>query len=172
MLALAALAVTLAASPDVPRSARLLDDAPLLAQAELPPPLPEPGPTLVPQVSSLQLQADIAALRRERPSLGGGIALVSTGGGLVLLGGYFFLMNALTSSFTGSFTSGPLFPIGVLSLTVGLPLTVIGVWLLYNRIDQRKRIDTELKLLRQELQGQPRLNPLSLAPAPLHLAAL
>lgn len=126
-----------------PAGVHLLDDAPLLAQA---------GPPMVPsdaQVSAQQLRVDIDALKKLRPGIGGGIALVSTGGGLALLGGLYAALSAAVP-FGGAF--GPLLIIGIVGLAIGLPLAGIGVWLLFTRIADRQRIDEELTSLRQQLQ--------------------
>ena len=130
-----------------PAGVHLLDDSPLLAQ--LTPTMPGDA-----QVSAQQLQVDIDALRKQRPSLGGGIALVSTGGGLALLGG---LYAALSSAISFGGALSPILIIGIVGLAIGLPLAGIGVWLLFTRIADRQRIDTEIKSLRDQLQlVQPR----------------
>ena len=131
-----------------PAGVHLLDDAPLLAQVA-PPMLPSDT-----QVTAQQLQVDIDALKKQRPSLGGGIALVSTGGGLALLGGLYLAISVLIP-FGGGLS--PLLVIGIIGLAIGLPLAGIGVWMLFTRLADRQRIDDELKNLRQQLQLiQPR----------------
>ncbi len=131
-----------------PAGVHLLDDAPPRAQVA---PLMMPSDA---QVSAQQLQVDIDALRKQRPSLGGGIALVSTGGGLALLGGL-YLVVSVAIPFGGALS--PLLILGVIGLAVGLPLAGVGVWLLFTRIADRQRIDEEIKSLRQQLQlVQPR----------------
>lgn len=130
-----------------PGGVRLLDDAPLLAQ-------------LVPsdaQVSAQQLQVDIDALKKQRPSLGGGIALVSTGGGLALLGGLYLALS-VAIPFGGGLSA--VLILGIVGLAIGLPLAGIGVWMLFTRGDDRRRIDDEIKSLRQQLQLiEPRPSP-------------
>lgn len=133
-------------------SARLLTDAPLLAQA----PIPDPDAN----VSWQQLQVDIDALRRTRPSIGGGIALTISGGSVALLGGYLMLTSALSFSTTAvPVLANPLFILGLVPLIAAAPLIVIGVWMLYNALEQRGRIDAEVKRLR-ELQQQRRARDL------------
>lgn len=130
-----------------PAGVHLLDDSPLLAQLV-------PGEA---QVSAQQLQIDIDALKRQRPSLGGGIALVATGGGLALLGGLYLAVSVLIP-FGGGLS--PLLIIGIVGLAIGLPLAGVGVWLLFTRLGDRQRIDDELKALKQQLQlMEPRPTP-------------
>lgn len=137
-----------------PHGVRLLDDAPLFAQADAPPPLvPSTAPASEAQVSAQQLQVDLDALKKQRPGLGGGIALVSAGGTVALLGVLYLAVSG-----TAFFGVGlnPFLIVGVVCLGVGLPLVAIGVWLLYNRVEERKRIDEETRSLKQQLQ---RLRP-------------
>ena len=54
-------------------------------------------------------------------------------------------------------------------LWVGLPLVALGVWLLYNRLDERKHIDEETAKLKQQLQSRqpaPQQYAPQLAPPP------
>ncbi len=130
-----------------PQGVRLLDDAPLLAQA---PSLVPMVPATEAQVSSAQLQVDIEALRKMRPSVGGGIALVASGGTAALLGGLYLGIGAGLGGFAGAVN--PFFVLGAIGLGLGAPLVLIGVWLLWNRIEERARIDEEMKNLRLQLQ--------------------
>ncbi|MDP1825790.1 MAG: hypothetical protein Q8L48_21185 [Archangium sp.] len=133
-----------------PQGVHLLDDAPLFAQADAPPPLlPSAAPASEAQVSAQQLQVDLDALKRQRPGLGGGIALVSAGGTVALLG-VLYLAVSSAAFFGGGLN--PFLIVGAVCLGVGLPLVAIGVWLLYNRMEERKRIDDETKSLREQLQ--------------------
>jgi hypothetical protein len=139
-----------------PQGVRLLDDAPLLAQA---PSMVPMVPATEAQVSSAQLQVDIEALRKMRPSVGGGIALVASGGTAALLGGLYLGIGAGLGGFAGAVN--PFFVLGAIGLGLGAPLVLIGVWLLWNRIEERGRIDEEMKNLRLQLQQSrppPRLN--------------
>ena len=139
-----------------PHGVRLLDDAPLLAQIA-PPLLPVDGapateaPLSDAQVSAQQLQVDIDALKKSRPALGGGIALVSAGGTTALLGALYLAVSGIAG---GAFAGGiNLFVvIGAVGLGIGLPLVAIGVWLLYNRLEERKRSDDEIGRLKGQLQ--------------------
>jgi len=152
MLALTIVLLSVSGDLGSARSARLLDDAPVLL-AQAPPAVVTPANPVMTdaQVSSQQLQVDIDALRRQRPGLGGGIALVATGGGIALLGGYFMLMAALTSSFGVMLTANPLFILAIGSFVIGAPLMVIGIWLLVTKVEQRNLIDAEIVKLRQEM---------------------
>jgi hypothetical protein len=170
MLALTIVLLSVSGDLGSAHSARLLDDAPvLLAQAPMPPAVVVPAnPEMSDaQVSAQQLQVDIDALRRQRPGLGGGIALVATGGGVALLGGYFMLMAALTSSFGVMLTANPLFILAIGSFVIGAPLMVIGIWLLVTKVEQRNLIDAEITKLRQEMnrkQQQQRAAPWGVRP--------
>lgn len=149
MLALTLLLLSVPAQIGAPRGVHLLDDAPLLAQA--PPLVPVEPQASDAQVSARQLEVDLEALRKARPSIGGGIALVTTGGGLAALGGlYLALSAALGAPMAIIYVGGGL-------LAVGLPLAIIGVWLLYNRLEERGRIDAESKVLKEQLQQRRRL---------------
>lgn len=131
-------------------AARLLTDAPLLAQAPLQPPAADAD------VSWQQLQADIDGLRRARPSIGGGMALTISGGAVALAGGFLMLTGGL--AFAGStlpILSNPIFVIGLIPLIAAAPIILIGVWALSNALEQRGRIDAEVARLRQ-LQQQRR----------------
>lgn len=133
-----------------PHGVRLLDDAPRLAQLDAPPPLvPSAAPASEAQVSAQQLQVDLDALKKQRPGLGGGIALVSAGGTVALLG-VLYLAVSSAAFFGGGLN--PFVIVGAVCLGVGLPLVAIGVWLLYNRLEERKRIDDETKSLKNQLQ--------------------
>lgn len=153
MLALTIVLLSVSGDLGSAHSARLLEDAPLFAQALPPPPpmVPSEPELSDAQVSAQQLQVDIDALRRQRPGLGGGIALIATGGGIALLGGYFMLMAAITSSFGVMLTANPLFVLAIASFVIGAPLMVIGIWLLATKIEQRNLIDAEVNKLRLEL---------------------
>lgn len=145
-----------------PQSIHLLDDSPLLAQVAAPPLLPSSPPATEGQVSARQLQADLDALKRQRPGLGGSITLLAIGGGATVVGAlYLLLSTSVGLAFGGGLN--PFLLIGALGLGVGVPLLVIGVWLLYNRLEDRRRIDQESKSLRQQLQqiqpSDPRYAP-------------
>lgn len=159
MLAFALVLLT-ASADSAPRAARLLDDAPLVAQVSPAPVVPAPEVSDA-QVSVQQLQVDIDALRRQRPNLGAGIAFTVSGGGVALFGGFFLFMAAITSAFV-PVTANPLFIIGIAGLVIAAPFVVIGVWLLVNRIEERNRIDAELTQLRRQLDQKLREQP----PAP------
>ena len=85
-----------------PQGVHLLDDAPLLLAQVAPPLLPATQPSTDAQVSALQLQVDIAALKKQRPGLGAGIALVSAGGTSALLGALYMGLSTAIGSFGGT----------------------------------------------------------------------
>ena len=150
MLALT-LALLTASSADVgTRSARLLDDAPLVAQADAPPMVPLEQSEA--QVSAAQLQVDLDALKKQRPGLGGPITLVALGGGLALTGGLYVLLGATSGGAVSAFSS--LMFVGIGALAVGVPMAVIGVWMLVNRLQDRAAIDAESARLRKQLEQQ------------------
>src|SRR5262245_34148739 len=104
-----------------PQGVRLLDDAPLLAQADA---TIVPRPATEAQVSSAQLQVDIEGLRKMRPSVGGGIALVASGGTAAVLGGLYMGIGAgLGFGFAG--VLNPFFVLGAIGLGLGAPLILI-----------------------------------------------
>lgn len=148
-------ALVLLSQIGAPQGVHLLDDTPLLAQVG--PPL-TPAPASEAQVSAQQLQVDLDALKKQRPGLGAGIALVSSGGTTALLGGLYLGLSSALGSFAGAVN--PLMVIGAIGLAIGLPLVIIGVWILYNRLEERQLIDAETKKLREELKRvQPRPPP-------------
>lgn len=129
---------------EAPRAVRLLEDVALAQLPPVPPPVDAPLAAPAPFVSAQQLQVDIAALKRMRPGIGGGIALIAAGGGLGIAGGFYVAIGLAA-------TVAPVWAIGVGALAVGLPLAVIGIWLLVNAIPERARIDAEITKLRREL---------------------
>ncbi|MBL8915682.1 MAG: hypothetical protein JNM17_33595 [Archangium sp.] len=129
---------------EAPRSVRLLEDTVLAQLPPAPPPADAPLASPQPFVSAQQLQVDIAALKRMRPGIGGGIALIAAGSGLAIAGGFYIAIGLAA-------TVAPVWAIGVGALAVGLPLAVIGIWLLVNAIPERARIDDEIGKLRREL---------------------
>ena len=142
-----------------PHGVRLLDDTPLLYAQVAPPLIPVEGspsteaPISDAQVSAQQLQVDIDALKKTRPGLGGGIALISTGGTIAILGVLYLAISGL--AFFGAGVN-PFLIVGAVGLGIGLPLVAIGVWLLYNRMEERKRTDEELGKLKKQLQLKQR----------------
>ena len=155
MLALTLVALSLGQIGS-PRGVHLLDDTPLLAQVE-PPLVPAAEPQSQAQVSAQQLQVDLDALKKQRPSLGGGTALVASGGTVALTGAFYLAISSL-ASFGGGINLFII--IGAVGLGIGLPLVAIGIWLLYNRIEDRKHIDEETARLKKELQlRQPQRSP-------------
>lgn len=165
MLALTLVLLSVSGEIGTPRGVRLLDDAPWLAQVA-PPLVPADAPASDAQVSAQQLQVDLDALKKQRPGLGGGITLVSLGGSTTLLGA---LCLALSGLAFGGAGANPFLIIGAVGLGIGLPLVAIGVWLLYNRLEERKHIDVETARLKQQLrqrQAQPREYAPPTAPPP------
>lgn len=134
-----------------PQHVRLVDDAPLLAQVTLSP---------VPMVSapdepvpSAQLQADLAALRKMRPSLGLPVTLIIVGGASALVCGFLELMIAGLRGFGGNAGTSPLI-VAAVGASISLPIGTLGSWLLYDRLAERGRLDKEARALRLELGQQ------------------
>ena len=147
MLVLTAVLLTISGDVQAGRSARLLDDAPLVAQADLP----------LPPTSMAQLQTDLSALTRMRPSMGGPVTLVVFGIIGALNGGLLLGMSALIDG--AIILTSPIALVGMVTALVGIPMLVLGAWLTWDRIDERVRIEkTRHELQRQlrELQRQPR----------------
>ncbi|MFO0597177.1 MAG: hypothetical protein U0228_17825 [Myxococcaceae bacterium] len=131
--------------PVAGRSARLLDQDGVLVG------VPPPPPEMVMPASAPQIQTDIAALRRMRPGIGGGIALIVAGGALMAAGGLYTALGVGVNVVV-------MWAMGVGCLVVGGPVLVIGVWLLVTRLPERDRIDAELNRLRLELAERQRLD--------------
>ena len=149
MLAFTLLLLTQIGSP---QGVRLLDDAPLQVQVT-------PGLQSDAQVSAQQLQADIDGLKKMRQGLGAGVTLVAIGGSGAALGA---INLALSSVLSGGGGINIFVVLGVIGFGVGLPLLTIGVWILYNRLEERKRIDDETTSLKKELlrrRAQPANRP-------------
>lgn len=168
MLPLALLVLSLPAQASLadhlPRGVHLLEPT-LLAQAD--------APLLAPEAPSApltvaQLQADINALKRLRPGLGGAVSLVSVGLSSSLLGALYLGLGAAL----GTVTQTTVFLVlGLAFLGVGAPLAILGGWMLYHRLADRTRIDAELRTLnsqlRQALQAPPALGPPPAGPVPV-----
>jgi hypothetical protein len=169
MLALTLVLLSVSGGIGSPRGVRLLDDAPMLLAEIAPPLLPYVAPPTDAQVSAQQLQVDIEALRKQRPPLGGGIALVTAGGSTALLGALYLAISGVAG--VGIAGVNPFIIIGAVGLGIGLPLVAIGVWLLYNRLEERKHIDEETAKLREQLRSrQPTPQPYSPPYSPPQIA--
>ncbi len=143
----------------LPRGVHLVE-ATLLAQAEPPPLL---GADLAPPVSLKQLQADYDALRRSRPSFGGPITMLGLGGGGSLLGVTYLVVSTSMGLFSGTTV---FLVLGIAFLAVGLPLGIIGAWLLYHRIADRVRLEQEMKALQAQMQELRQTPAQELPPPP------
>lgn len=166
MLPLALLVATLPAQASLrdltPSGVHLLDEG-LLAQTA--PPL-EPLPPLEAPPTPAQLKAEYDALKRTRVSLGAPITLMALGGAASVLGITYLVISTSVGLFVG--TVSPFLVLGLALLVVGVPLAVIGTWLLFNRIGDRRRIDAELKELEQQLR-ELEAAPQPPAPPPLQV---
>lgn len=164
MLTLTIALVSVTGSIGQPQGVRLLDDAPLLAQVA-PPLVPADQPPSDATVSAQQLEVDLVALKKARPGLGGAITLLAVGGGVAIVGGIYAGLSAAIGSFTGGLNI--ILIVGVVGLAIGLPLAAIGAWMLYNRLEDRKRIDDQSKQLKLQLQQLQRpANPAWPQPPP------
>ena len=152
MLALTLVLLSVSGEIGSPQGVRLLDDSPVLLAEIAPPLLPSVAPESDAQVSAQQLQVDIEALRKQRPGLGGGIALVSAGGSTALLGALYLAISGIAGF--GAAAVNPFIIIGAVGLGIGLPLVAIGVWMLFNRLEERKHIDEETTKLKQQLKSR------------------
>lgn len=176
MLLSVVLSLSAASVGDVPRSAMLLAANEQFAQSEppmVPAPTPGPGigaPNFGAQTPAAQLLYEIAALRRERPGIGGAVTLLGIGGGLGIAGAFYFLISGLVGGFT---FSNPLMVIGLVGMCIGLPMALIGTWLLIGKLNERHRIGEEIHRLETELkqvrarglttQGPPEFVPMGMA---------
>jgi len=152
MLALTLVLLSVSGEIGSPRGVRLLDDAPVLLAEVAPPLVPSAAPDSDAQVSAQQLQVDIEGLRKQRPGIGGGIALVTAGGSVALLGGLYLALSGVIGVTSGGVNIFVI--IGAVGLSIGLPLVAIGVWLLYNRLEERKHIDEETAKLKEQLRSR------------------
>jgi hypothetical protein len=174
MLALA-LALSLSATPSVETqttSARLIGEPAqparsslLLAQADLPPPLPPPD-GYAPQGPTLQeLRAQYATLEASKPRIGGWIAMMSVGTPVCALFTYFTVSLLLTGAGSSSalFGLGPAFVVftGVIA-GIGLAAAVVGTIMLIVMAVKGGRIGDEMEALRQRINVLERSAP----PAP------
>lgn len=139
VLPLTLVLLSTAAQIGSPQSVRLVDDAPLRSETMV--------PMLSELVSSPQLQADLAALRRMRPGLGLPITLIIVGGATALACGLLELMLAGLGSIGGGTGLTPV-AVAAVGASISLPLGTLGSWLLYNRLEERGRLDQETRALR------------------------
>lgn len=131
-----------------PQGVHLLDDSPLLAQVA-PPLVPSPVQSDA-EVSVQQLQADIDGLKKLRVGLGAGVTLLAVGASGAAVGALYLGLNTVLSTAAGGLSA--IVILGIIGICVGLPLLTIGVWILYNRLEERKRIDDETASLKKELR--------------------
>ncbi len=141
MLVLAGLSGDVSLKDHLPSGVWLLDDG---ALAQSPPPLPQRSVEDPPvQVRSLsQLKADYAALEDSKPGLAGGIVLLAIGGTIAVNGLFALLFGSLSSTFL---------IVGLVFAGIGLPLALVGVWLLVTRIAERRAIDAELEGIQRQI---------------------
>ena len=157
MLALA-LTLCLGQLGAAPRAAHLLDE--VAAQVPLDAPLVQAEPV---RVSAAQLQVDIAALKRMRPSVGGGIGLMVAGLSVAAAGGLYLGLGASLSGLGGSGLEIFAYLGGGL-MAIGLPLAMAGIWLLVTRGAERELIDDEMERMKKQLAAQQRLEQQFRAP--------
>lgn len=143
MLALTTLLLTISGDVNV-HSARLLDEPPAFAQVEEQP---------LPRTSIPQLEVDIRALERMRPSLGIVGAMFGIGGGFALGGGMLVFISAITGALV---SLEPLLIAGATGLGIGVAMIAIGIWLLVERLGERARINDTVRELKQQLAEQRR----------------
>lgn len=127
----------------VPRSAHLLEDS-VLAQAPA-------AINLEPGVSSAQLEVDLKALKRLRPSIGGGIALLVSGLSASAAGGLYMALGLGLSSVSGL---GVIAIMGGAVLAIGLAASMLGLWLIITRGAERELVDNEMARLKAQLEMQ------------------
>lgn len=140
-----ALTLTSGQLGSVPRSARLLE-------GQFPPDAPVAMP-IEPEVSVAQLQVDLQALKRMRPSIGAGIGLLIGGTVAAAAGGLYLGLGVSLGATSGVVVLAYL---GGGIMGIGIPLAVVGLWLLIVRGAEREPIDKEIIRLNIELQRQMR----------------
>lgn len=162
MLALSLMVLLQGSIADAPRAATLL------AQLDTPPLLSAPpGPALaapaVPtDVSTARLNYELNVLRRARPGLGGAVTLMSVGAGALLSGGVYLLLSVAVG--TTLSLLNPIAVVGIGLMVLGMPLTMIGVWMVVGRVQDRQALDPEIRRLEAELRARRDQQRFDLAP--------
>lgn len=134
--------LTLGQEPEQPR-----DDAPYVV-SDRP----------VDLMSRGQLRAEYAQLDAKRPGLGGPITMVAVGGGLIVYGGFLLLVAAGPSGPSSLFTSSsPLGYLFVTMLAVGAGLLIPGIWLWWNRRDDRAVMGERMDAISARLEELDRI---------------
>ena len=105
-------------------------------------------------VSTEQLEADLAAVVRLRRSIGMPVALVIVGSVSTAVGG--MMIGLSTIGFAALAIENPLVIIGLVFVALGLPFVSVGVWMLAERLEVRKRAGQVSEELRRELYERRR----------------
>ncbi len=145
-------------SEPLPRHASLLDVGDVvLAQGGLPQAVLSADPEV--------LRTRLEALKSSTPSLGGPVALLVSGGVLVIGGVFFGYLGLLVLALSSS----PVLLIpSLIGLAIGVALVVTGGVLLGTTLQAKKRRSREIRELEQELQrletNQPGFTPPPMPP--------
>jgi hypothetical protein len=117
------------------------------AGAETPPPPPPPLPNRSQDVGGAQglaqLEASYAELEANKPSLALPIVLLATGGVVSLFSLYLLPVGVVSSGFLIA---------GLVGLAIGLPMIGIGVWMLISRIGERRQINQDQDVLKEQIE--------------------
>lgn len=105
-------------------------------------------------VSTEQLEADLAAVVRLRKGVGMPVALVIIGSVSTAVGG--LMIGLSTIGFAALAIENPLVVIGLVFVALGLPFVTVGVWMLSERLEVRKRAGQVAEELRRELYERRR----------------
>jgi hypothetical protein len=106
-------------------------------------------------MSRAQLQREYARVEEARPGVGGPVAMMSIGGGLMLVSAYFFFITAtssfggLSSVFSNGNVAGYLF---VAVMMAGAALLVPGIWMLGSRREERAQLGDRLDQINARME--------------------
>src|SRR4051794_28374581 len=98
-----------------------------------------------------ELKLELSQLDEHRPGIGGPIAMVSVGGGLIAYGGLFLLSTASTAFRGSGITAGHIF---VSMLAIGVGLLVPGIWLMWIRRDPRALMGDRMDAINAQLESR------------------
>jgi hypothetical protein len=126
----------------------------LLAQAEMPPPIPPPAGEMVapmPARSLQDLRAEYQRLEESRPGLAGPIVMLAIGVPLLVVGAIFLYTFLIYGSFTYELI--PLLVLGVAFGVVGLVLAIVGGVRLGRTIRDRGQIGQQMEDIKRQIDA-------------------
>lgn len=164
MIALGLTLMVAAASPSQPGDVALANNTKafhnlLVAQADMPPP-PPGAPDPYAGWTRGQLQMEYDRLEGTKPGIGGAIAMLAVGGGLVIIGTVTILSGF---SIYYGYLIGYLI-VGSIFLVPGIILAIIGAVMLPGRLSERRSISDRQDAIKARIDyappdGQPGYGP-------------